>query len=150
MFNLQAILVPTDFSEASKEAITYATDLSKLMNGTIHLVHVVEPVVYPTELLGYTSYDTLNLENSVAETSERMLKKMSEEIVARGSKCEIAVLRGRASDEIVQFAKDHTIGMICISASGQSGIEHMLFGSTTERVLRKSPCPVLAIRKHEL
>ena len=50
------------------------------------------------------------------------------------------------SDEIIQYAKDHGISMICIATNGRGGVEHLLLGSTTERVVRKAPCPVLVIR----
>jgi nucleotide-binding universal stress UspA family protein len=56
------------------------------------------------------------------------------------------MLRGRASDEICGYAKEHGISIISIGTHGRSGLEHFLFGSTTERVLRKAPCPVLSVR----
>ena len=59
------------------------------------------------------------------------------------------VRKGRASDEICNYAKENNISIIAIGTHGRSGLEHFLFGSTTERVLRKATCPVLSVRQDQ-
>jgi nucleotide-binding universal stress UspA family protein len=56
------------------------------------------------------------------------------------------VREGKPADEIVDYAKSHSIGLICMSTHGWSGFKHLLLGSTTERVLRRAPCPVFVMR----
>ncbi|HET7318751.1 MAG TPA: universal stress protein, partial [Nitrospirota bacterium] len=56
------------------------------------------------------------------------------------------VVRGVPFVEIIKTAKDKNADMIVIGTHGRTGIDHMLFGSTAEKVVRKAPCPVLAVR----
>jgi nucleotide-binding universal stress UspA family protein len=59
---------------------------------------------------------------------------------------EKAVVRGVPFVEIIRTAKDKNADMIVIGTHGRTGIDHMLFGSTAEKVVRKSYCPVLTVR----
>ncbi len=51
--------------------------------------------------------------------------------------------------EVVSFAKDEKIELIIVATHGHSGVEHVLFGSTAEKIVRKAPCPVLVVRSDE-
>jgi nucleotide-binding universal stress UspA family protein len=48
--------------------------------------------------------------------------------------------------EIIRYARQHTIDMIVIATHGRTGLKHVLLGSVAEKIVRKSPCPVLTIR----
>lgn len=145
MFSLSNILVPTDFSDQSNNALSYAKELVRPAGATLHIVHVVEPTVYPADW-GYSQVGFVDLENELRSAAEKELEKVMEQVRAEGFTVKTSVLSGRASDEIIKYAEDNHIDLISIATHGRSGIEHLLFGSTTERVLRKAPCPVLAVR----
>lgn len=145
MFSLTNILVPTDFSDQSSNALSYAKELARPAGATLHLIHVVEPTVYPADW-GYSQVGFVDLENELRTAAEKELDKMDEQLRSEGFTVQKIVLSGRASDEIIKYATDNHIDLISIATHGRSGIEHLLFGSTTERVLRKAPCPVLAVR----
>ncbi|MBP6672610.1 MAG: universal stress protein, partial [Bacteroidetes bacterium] len=51
--------------------------------------------------------------------------------------------------EITQFAKEHDVDIIIVATHGMTGVEHILFGSTAEKIIRKAPCPVLVVRSEE-
>ena len=60
--------------------------------------------------------------------------------------CRFKMLRGKPHFEIIRYAKENKIDLIVMASHGLTGLEHVLFGSTAERVLRGSPCNVLVIK----
>lgn len=145
MFAVSSLLVPTDFSENATHALQYAKEIAKGTTATLHLLHIVEPVVYPADW-SYAQVGFADIEQELVENAEKELKTLSDALTAEGFKVVTAVKRGRASDEICAYAADNKISIVAIGTHGRSGFEHFLFGSTTERVLRRSPCPVLSVR----
>ncbi|MCS6965573.1 MAG: universal stress protein [Candidatus Kapabacteria bacterium] len=139
------ILVPTDFSEHAQQALGYAKELARLLGATLHIVHVVEPIIYPAEW-GYSQVGLTELEQELTRMAEQEIHNLVESIRAEGISVRGEVLYGRASEQIIRYAQEHSIGLISIGTHGRGGLEHFLFGSTTERVLRKASCPVLAVR----
>ncbi|MEJ2431894.1 MAG: universal stress protein [Pseudolabrys sp.] len=59
------------------------------------------------------------------------------------------VIQGKPAPEIIRFAREHEVDMIVLGTHGRGLLDHALFGSTTERVVRKAPCPVLTCRLAE-
>lgn len=145
MFTVSSLLVPTDFSENATQALNLAKEIARGSQATLHLLHIVEPVVYPADW-SYAQVGFADIEQELSDNASTELTKLAEQLTADGYRIETAVRRGRASDEICGYAADQGISIIAIGTHGRSGIEHFLFGSTTERVLRKAPCPVLSVR----
>ncbi|MFM7543945.1 MAG: universal stress protein [Ignavibacteria bacterium] len=146
MLPITSILIPIDFSQHSQKALSYAKEWAKQWSATIHLIHVIEPVIFPVDW-GYTPVDLSDVEKEYESTAEKELKRIVEILHTEGFSVIPDIIHGgRSSDEINQYAKDHGISMICIATNGRGGVEHLLLGSTTERVVRKAPCPVLVIR----
>lgn len=145
MFTVKSLLVPTDFSENANQALGLAKEVARGTQATLHLLHIVEPVVYPADW-SYAQVGFADIEQELEENAERELKKLKAALTKDGFKVETSVRRGRASDEICNYASENSISIISIGTHGRSGLEHFLFGSTTERVLRKAPCPVLSVR----
>jgi universal stress protein A len=108
-------------------------------------MHIVEPVVYPADW-SYAQVGFADIEQELQTNATTELEKLAAALKAEGFTVETSVRRGRASDEICGYALEHSISIIAIGTHGRSGFEHFLFGSTTERVLRKAPCPVLSVR----
>lgn len=145
MFKFNSILVPTDFSEQFLIALNYAKELSKSMDSKLHIIHVVENTVYPADL-GITQASFIDLEIEINKNSLEQLDFIKNDLAKDGIEVIIEIRKGRASDKIIEYCFEKNIDLICIATHGRSGIEHFLFGSTTEKVLRKAPCPVLAVR----
>lgn len=145
MFTVASLLVPIDFSDNASQALAYAKELAKATNSTLHLIHVVEPVVYPADW-SYAQVGFADIEQELKDTSSKEMDALSTKLTDEGFKVVAAVRMGRASDEICAYAEENNISIISMGTHGRSGLEHFLFGSTTERVLRKAPCPILAVR----
>jgi nucleotide-binding universal stress UspA family protein len=145
MPQIKRIVVPIDFSEYSKEAFRYAVDFAKTFGAELLLVYVVEPVVYPSDFsFGQVALPSMDLE--LRERSQEQLQFLIQKEVPDGIAARCIVRSGKPFNEIIQSAKEESADLIIIATHGHSGIEHVLFGSTAEKVVRKAPCPVLSIR----
>jgi nucleotide-binding universal stress UspA family protein len=145
MLTVSSLLVPTDFSENAGKALALAKEIARGTKATLHIMHIVEPVVYPADW-SYAQVGFADIEQELQTNATTELEKLAATLKAEGFTVETSVRRGRASDEICGYALEHSISIIAIGTHGRSGFEHFLFGSTTERVLRKAPCPVLSVR----
>jgi nucleotide-binding universal stress UspA family protein len=146
MLPLTSIVVPTDFSEQSEIAIAYAKEWAVQFSATIHLVHIIEPVVFLMDFR-YSPIDLSTVEKQYEETAHQQLIQKVESIRKEGISIIPAIVHGgRASEEINNYCIQHAISMICMATHGRGGMEHLLLGSTTERLIRKSTCPIMVIK----
>jgi nucleotide-binding universal stress UspA family protein len=141
-------IAPTDFSEGCNVALAHATDQAKQTGAELHLVHVVQPAVYPAGI-DTSQAAFVNLERDLTEGAEKRLKESVAQLEGQGIKASYKILRGKPSTEIIDYAEDAKADLIFISTHGSGGIEHFLFGSTTEKVLRKAKCPVFVVRNRQ-
>ncbi|MBR9976808.1 MAG: universal stress protein [Bacteroidetes bacterium] len=148
MPKISRILVPIDFSEYSKKTFLYAIDFAKTFNAELLLVYVVEPIIYPADF-GFGQVALPSMEKDMHERGREQLDILVEKEVPEGVYARAIVRAGKPFVEIIQAAKDEKADLIIIATHGHSGIEHVLFGSTAEKVIRKSSCPVLSIRSSE-
>jgi nucleotide-binding universal stress UspA family protein len=145
MLNINRILVPIDFSEYSKKAFRYAVEFARTFSAEIVLVYVVEPVIYPADFsFGQVALPSVEVE--LQARGAQQLNLLIEKEVPDDVRARAAVRSGKPFVEIIHAAKDEQADLIIIATHGHSGIEHVLFGSTAEKVVRKAPCPVLSIR----
>jgi len=147
------IILTTDLSPSADAATPHALELARRYGGTLYLVHVlVDPVYFATAPGGEPIMATLPqgwLEKTHEDHSRR-LKEKADELSAKENVTVLPVLRfGHAAGEILAVAKEENADCIVIATHGRTGIAHFLFGSTTERVVRASTCPVLTVRPTE-
>jgi len=148
MIQLKKILVPIDFSEYSKNALRYAIEFAQHFGADIILIYVVEPMIYPADF-SFGQVSIPNMENELTRIGNEQLEKLITDEVANKVKARKIVKTGKAFVEIIKTAREEEIDLIIIATHGQTGIEHILFGSTAEKVARKAPCPVLTVRPRE-
>lgn len=145
---LQRILVPIDFSSHSLKALHYAAAFAQQFGAALVLLHVNEPVVFPSEL-GYAPLATEALDQRLREDAHNRLKTLAHECSAHGLKVDTEVTAGRPFNEIVRTAAELEADLIVIATHGFTGFTHVLLGSTAERVIRHARCPVLVVRENE-
>lgn len=144
--SIKKILVPIDFSEASLIALRYSLNYAQLFNAKLYLIYVLEPVVYPPDFsLGQISLPSVDLEMDKRAKDE--LEKTAHSVIPHSIEYSLIIKTGKPFVEIIETAKSEDIDLIIISTHGHTGVEHILFGSTAEKVVRKAPCPVLSVRK---
>ena len=144
-FGLNRILVPIDFSVHSKNALRYAVPLARQFDASLHLVYVVEPTVYPADL-GFGQVVYPSFEEELIDKGKKELESLIREEFAGSAGATATVRTGKPHQEILLEAEERGVDMIVVATHGHTGVEHMLFGSTAERIVRNAKCPVLTIR----
>jgi nucleotide-binding universal stress UspA family protein len=140
--------VPIDFSEHSKNALKYATSFAQQFKASIDLIYVVEPVIYPSDF-SFGQVESPNIENELSTHGNEELAALIKKEISGKVEARKIVRTGKPFYEINQYAQEEDIDLIIIATHGHSGMEHILFGSTAEKVVRKAPCPVLVVRTGE-
>lgn len=145
MLPLQRILVPTDFSEPAGAALKWATTLAREFSGEVFLVHVVpEPYAYPWG----TELSTLPLTEILAQTEQAASERLAEVRAASGldqKRIHTRTLVGTPVDQILNLINEERIDLVVIGTHGRGMVGHLLLGSVAERVVRRSPVPVLTV-----
>ncbi len=137
------IMVPVDFSNTSKETLAYAQCFAKDFGATLDIIHVVEPPVYPE--FGYAHLAVK--ERAVLKAAKEQLadfiesEKVDMDLVNTSS-----VKTGSSHFQITEWAKKKKSDLIILSTHGNTGLKHVLLGSTAERVVQHAPCSVLVVR----
>src|SRR5437867_4784141 len=127
MIHIKKILVPVDFSEASKKAFNYGLSLALEFEARLVLAHIAV-------------YDTVAYEAA----KERLLQLIPAEYRDRCD-FEIIVKSGEGRQELLWIVEDKEIDLVVMGSRGRSYFERMLLGSVTERMLRKLHVPVLTV-----
>jgi nucleotide-binding universal stress UspA family protein len=145
VITLERILLPTDLSECSERARSYACELAKRFEAELHLLHVVQPISLP----GYGGPVPGSLSDELfhpEEGARRELEGWNGPAFEHAKRVVRSVITGTPFVEIVRYARNQNIDLIVMGTHGRSGLAHALLGSVTEKVVRKSPCPVLTVR----
>jgi len=145
MKQFETILFANDFSENSEHAFDYAITLAKKFDSRLIIIHVInEPVDLRGFYVPHISFETL--EKEITESAEKMMEKFRRTKIKDFSKCETVVISGIPYEEIIKKAEETKAGLIVLGTHGRKGLDHILFGSTAERVVRTAPCPVMTVR----
>ena len=145
-FEIKKVLVPIDFSDYSKSSLKYAVNFAKNFKASLILVYVVEPVIYPPDFsMGQIAIPAAGIE--MDKRAKEELNKLAEKEIPSGLSVKKIIKTGKPFVEIIETAADEDADLIIIATHGHTGVEHILFGSTAEKVVRKAPCPVLTLRE---
>ncbi|MCK9227420.1 MAG: universal stress protein [Syntrophorhabdaceae bacterium] len=138
------ILCPVDFSQFTQEVINYALDLAKKYGAELHLMHVVPNMTYFTPYESFLTPENLvAIEKNIQDEVERDFAKL---LKGNGVPTKTVIRTGVPFVEIIDYAKSESIDLIVMGTHGRSAIENILIGNVAEKVVRKSPCPVMTIR----
>ncbi|NLF07662.1 MAG: universal stress protein, partial [Pirellulaceae bacterium] len=132
---------PTDFSDCSERARTYACELAKRFTAELHLLHVVVPLPIPVHM-STVPEELLEPE----ESARQALESWNDPAYEAARKVVRTIVTGTPFIEIVRYARENQIDLIVVGTHGRSGLMHSLIGSVAERVVRKASCPVLTVR----
>jgi len=144
------IVAATDFSEDSTLALTFAQELAAKFSAEIVLVHVDQPLapVMMTPELGPAM--DVGAMGRIAEEQRMLAQKELDKIAGKlreaGLKVKVQLKVGSPFMEILRAAQSENADLIVLGTHGRTGLAHVLMGSVAERVVQKSPCPVLTTR----
>jgi nucleotide-binding universal stress UspA family protein len=138
------ILFATDFSENSDHAFDYALSLAKSFNARLSIIHVInEPIDLRGFYVPHISFETL--EKEIEEGAAKMMEKFCRTRIGDFSNFETLIVAGIPFEEILRKADEAQASIIVMGTQGRKGIDHFLFGSTAERVVRNAKIPVMTI-----
>jgi nucleotide-binding universal stress UspA family protein len=139
------ILFALDFSEHAEHAFDYALSMARSYNAHLIITHVIqEPVDLSGFYVPHISFE--NLEKEIREGAEKMIAKFCSEMIGDYKDYETVILSGIPYQEILRKAEEEDVSLIVMGTQGRKGIDHLLFGSNAEKVVRNSKCPVLTVR----
>lgn len=138
------ILVPTDFSAHSGEAIKVAAALSQSLNIPLTLLAVFQPASAPL-LDGALLPLPLDIATDVARINSQLQEAERAAREAGAAAVASSLRQGDAVDEILAHAQEDHADLIVMGTHGRGGLAHMLLGSVAEKVVRQSPCAVLTV-----
>ena len=143
--DIKKILLPTDFSEGSVAVIPYVLSLAKKYDANIDILHVIHEFIDMTDFyVPHISYDVME-EGMETAARENMQKFCSEHFEGKVD-FKVHTRKGTPFLEIINAARELDTDLIVMGTHGRTGIDHILFGGTAEKVVRKSPVPVMTIR----
>jgi nucleotide-binding universal stress UspA family protein len=137
--NANKILVPTDFSQASEEALRWATSLARDTGAVLTIAHVEEPpMAYAGELPLVPD----------EETREELRRSLAGTLPGDATvSFEHKLLVGDPAAAIVDLAERENADLIVMGSHGRKGLTRLLMGSVAEAVVRKAKCPVLTVKQ---
>jgi nucleotide-binding universal stress UspA family protein len=139
---LKRVLVAHDFSDYAEMALNYARLLAQKNKAELHLLHVLPAPLMNEPELAWTQ--------GVAEGAYHKAARQLQHFVPGEAKkwrsVKTAVRWGKPYREVLAYAREHEIDLICMGAHGAGFELQALFGSNVDRVLRQSPCPMLIAR----
>jgi nucleotide-binding universal stress UspA family protein len=142
---IEKILLATDFLAGASHATPYAADLAERYGAKLYVVHVIQDVGKITEW--YAPRVNLGeLKKSMEEKSKQELQRCCTEGLGGYKNVEYRLLTGVPHEEILKFQRDNNIGLIVIGTNSRKAADNReVFGSTADRVVKYSPCPVLTV-----
>jgi nucleotide-binding universal stress UspA family protein len=145
------IVCASDFSECSLHAIEYAVSLAETAHAALTLMHVVElPPDIPREVHENVLAGPRNLRESIAlleDEGRARLKAAVPDHVRATLPVDVVLTSGKPYREILRVAGERNADLIVVGVHGRGAIDRLLFGSTTQHLVRQAECPVLTIRK---
>ena len=146
MIVIKKILVPTDFSEPSDNALRYAKELATKFESKIILLHVMGHLISGYSEMGLNMVPLSDVEKELTEQAKKHLDDVD---IPDSQPVQRELRHGSAFLEIIRCAKEHDVDLIVMGTHGRGVVAHVLLGSVAERVVRKAPCPVLTVRDPE-
>ncbi len=137
------ILIATDGSEYTKNAVDYGIDLAKNTGAKLLTIYVVDTAAFasiPMDAAWESMYELLRQEGDVA------MKYVAEKAEKEGLEVEANIIEGHPADEIIKYSEKNSISLIVLGTLGKSGLDRFLLGSVAEKVVRNSKIPVLVVR----
>ncbi len=145
---IRKILAPIDFSGRSIEELRWATTMANIFGAELITLHVIPPET--VEVYAREGKDWNAMREEVCEKTKEMVEEVGSDIGLAGLEHEEHVVAGEPVEEILHAIKLHDIDFVVISTHGRSGISHALMGSVVEKLVAKSPVPMLTLSEASL
>jgi nucleotide-binding universal stress UspA family protein len=146
MVEIKKILYATDFSDLSAWAFQYAVSLAVKCGAELHCISVVDDSYQYWLTFDVAMVPAGPAMEELTAAAERQLGKFLDGKLPAGIPTTGRLLRGRPFVEIIRYARENDVDMIVMGTHGWGALRQALMGSVADKVVRKSACPVLAVR----
>jgi nucleotide-binding universal stress UspA family protein len=147
MQHFKKILFPVDLSEVSPKLVPYVKEMAVTFGAEVHLLFVARILQHFTSI--YVPHPSVNkFEAEMVKGAEKRLQEFVDEHF-RDDSAKAQVVLGDPAAEILNYAQAEGIDLIIIGTHGRKGLEHIIFGSVAERVVKKSLVPVLTVNPYK-
>lgn len=145
------ILMATDFSDYSREALDDAVLLAKHFGADLYLLHAFEATLYkvPADPSAVRP-GAFEWVRALREEEEKRLESLAAEVRRKGVAVHPIFKEGVPFREIPKAALEVTADLIVLGTHGRTGLDRLMMGSVAERVVRRAPCPILLVRPKAL
>ncbi|WP_321371912.1 universal stress protein [uncultured Desulfuromusa sp.] len=148
MKKISTVLTAIDFSDSSDNAFQMALSLAKSFSAKLLVLHVInEPVNLRGFYVPHISFE--KLEEEIEEGAQKMMESFCRSNLVDFTDYECLIVAGLPYEQIIKQAEEKSADLIVLGTHGRTGIDHVLFGSTAEKVVRKSDVPVLTVKLGE-
>ena len=145
------ILMGTDFSDCSKEALDYAVLLAKQFGAELYLLHVFDaPASFIPGVGSVAGPEVFEWIDELRQGERKRLDTLAEEIGQKGVEVHSILKDGTPFREIPKAAKETAADLIVLGTHGRTGFDRFMAGSVAERVVRRSPCPIFLVKSKDL
>jgi len=141
--SIKKVLCPVDYSACSENAFKYAVHIARTESARLYLMHVIDIRSFGHE--SPLDFDAPKPgDDVIRRIKEELVRKAADEV--KGVDIESIVVVGVPVKDILSVAKEKKVDLIVMGTHGRTGVPHVVIGSVAENVVRKAPCPVLAVR----
>ena len=149
MIEIKKILFPLDLTENSSKILPYVLSISEKYNSLIYLLHVVQDLNKWGKL--YVPHPSMDkFQEEAIESAKKAMDTVCENQLQSCPNFQKRVVSGDTVDEILKIIEPESIDLVIMGTHGRKGLEHVIFGSVAENVIKKSPVPVLSINPYKL
>lgn len=148
---MKTILVPVDFSKEADAALEVALSLANKMGSKIQLLHIIESIYYNNLSNKATYFPEEDPEKTFIQeqkdAAEKQLKKKKQAFASFDVRIGFSIKVGSVIKHILEMSQEEKVDFIMMGTKGASGLEEMLIGSNTEKIVRLAKCPVLTVKE---
>ena len=148
MVKADKILFPCDFSRNSSKILPYVLSIAEKYNSQVYILYVDELHEWGGHFIPHPSIDTLQKE--ALKAAEKAMDKICEEQLESCPNFQRKIVSGEPATEILKLIESEDIDMVVMGTHGRKGMEHAIFGSVAENVVKKSPVPVLVVNPYKV
>ena len=148
MVKADKILFPCDFSRNSSKILPYVLSIAEKYNSQVYILYVDELHEWGGHFIPHPSIDTLQKE--ALKAAEKAMDKICEEQLQSCPNFQRKIVSGDPASEILKVVESEDIDMVVMGTHGRKGMEHAIFGSVAENVVKKSPVPVLVVNPYKV
>ena len=149
MIEIKKILFPLDLTENSSKILPYVLSVSEKYDSMIYLLHVVQDLNKWGKL--YVPHPSMDkFQDEATEVAKKAMDTVCENQLQSCPNFQKRVVSGDTADEILKVIESEDIDLLIMGTHGRKGLEHMFFGSVAEKVVKKSPAPVLVINPSKI